>query len=685
MEYCSWSIPNSISCIPATNNISLNDFYITPQLPPQITIQAVPEHGLLVISNPQIQIDKQHQLFAHNQKSCTLQKLNVKETLSEKSSKNWSNFLLINPEITNQQFPKHKTCEEYPIVQTDNSPSINEMVFKMETKTNGSLNHVYNTQGISTELSPLDTTWQSSLSCELNMKEQFDVIVENNNNTFQVGDWAELNVKEEIDDFHYNPFTKQISSENEGKKLEQSATNCMTELFRINDDQESSKETSNHQNKYFETKTSNTNISETAWENSCTCNEISTEAQVALKTVTVDVNSVFSGKEENGDEIAPLNRNCNNHHDQPIKTTQKGCAYNCKYCHYKSKFRTNLHQHKVEQHNKVDIKQSVTQIKAHNEDSILDNLIKTESDSIIEQVFLVEQNQMNDDELGDKKLQSRAKHKCTHCSYETDWKGNLTKHVISRHTSPDLIDWFNCVHCEYKGKTKEHLKWHLINSHNKGDKKYNCTSCGFMGRVKSALDRHIIINHTPRQEIKWHECVHCCYKSKFKTELKHHILLRHTKLEDIAWFRCPQCPYQAKRKRNLTLHIRNKHTPEEKIKWFKCEQCAFRAKRGHALKRHVSRVHDNEKKKKCVIVTKDVPAFIDDEFCWRKVVVGFRQDEDTTTQTVDWFKCNLCDFKSLNKGPFERHLLKRHSVKPRAPTTTTVPFTKYHCSQNSVG
>nr|XP_008196557.1 PREDICTED: zinc finger protein 335 [Tribolium castaneum] len=241
---------------------------------------------------------------------------------------------------------------------------------------------------------------------------------------------------------------------------------------------------------------------------------------------------------------------------------------------------------------------------------------------------------------------------CSHCPYTTSWKSNLRKHIVSRHTSSDQIKWLQCSQCSYRGKTRDYLKCHLIHVHNISVKWYNCPQCPFKAKIKRLLDRHLTLTHTDSEKIQWFQCEQCPYKARFSANLKQHKLSKHTDASAINWFKCDLCDFKAKRKRNLRLHQLNKHTNEDKITWFCCNICEYKFKRKQALKAHLTKVHSNAKKK---METREIPVFIDNQLCWRRVVV-----EREATEAG--FKCNQCAFATCDKVLFKQHVLKAHTV-----------------------
>ena len=258
---------------------------------------------------------------------------------------------------------------------------------------------------------------------------------------------------------------------------------------------------------------------------------------------------------------------------------------------------------------------------------------------------------------------------CDHCAYTTTWRGNLTKHVVSRHTSSDDIQWLQCAHCPYKGKTKDYLKCHLLHVHNISVKWFNCPHCSFKAKLKGHLDRHIIVNHTESEKIQWFSCDHCDYKAKFKINLKQHVLSKHTASKDIKWYECDFCEFKAKRKRNLKFHKLNKHTDLDKIQLFECEFCPYLSKRRQALTGHINAVHGG-KNGRGKLKTKEIPVFIENRLCWKRVVVD-NAEEDCS------FRCSQCMFVTVDKEAFRKHVLREHIITELTEEDNNIVKTKY--------
>ncbi|EFA08598.1 transcription factor E4F1 [Tribolium castaneum] len=216
-----------------------------------------------------------------------------------------------------------------------------------------------------------------------------------------------------------------------------------------------------------------------------------------------------------------------------------------------------------------------------------------------------------------------SKFSCSHCSYQTDWKSNMNKHVVSRHQSQDEIKWYKCPHCPYKGKTSEYLKTHLRQLHEPYVKWHYCTKCPLKFKLKSVFKDHILSVHTPPEDIQWFQCDKCEFKCKFKKQLARHESRIHLKFGEITWFKCEKCDYKTKWKNSLKSHAITRHAGYEDYKWKVCDQCGLLLK-AKELENHLISFHCGPKRKK------------------------------TDEETREW-KCDRCGLNTFSRKTFEEH------------------------------
>ncbi|KAL7634767.1 UNVERIFIED_CONTAM: hypothetical protein RMT77_015144 [Armadillidium vulgare] len=168
-------------------------------------------------------------------------------------------------------------------------------------------------------------------------------------------------------------------------------------------------------------------------------------------------------------------------------------------------------------------------------------------------------------------------YKCSDCSYECNEKGNLKTHMLT-HTSTKL---FKCSDCSYECNHKGSLKLHMLAHSNV--KLFNCSYCSYECNHIGNLKRHML-THT---NVKLFKCSYCPYECNRKEGLKLHTLT-HT---NIKLFKCSHCPYECNQKGHLKIHMLT-HT---NVKLFKCSYCSYECNRKENLKKHILK-HANLRK-----------------------------------------------------------------------------------------
>ena len=85
---------------------------------------------------------------------------------------------------------------------------------------------------------------------------------------------------------------------------------------------------------------------------------------------------------------------------------------------------------------------------------------------------------------GDKKL-----FQCQQCDYKTAYKGNLDKHVESKHESIS----YPFQQCDYQATRSVHLQAHIQYKHE--GIRYPCQQCDYQATTASSLTRHMKLKH----------------------------------------------------------------------------------------------------------------------------------------------------------------------------------------------
>ncbi|KAL7634428.1 UNVERIFIED_CONTAM: hypothetical protein RMT77_014805 [Armadillidium vulgare] len=167
------------------------------------------------------------------------------------------------------------------------------------------------------------------------------------------------------------------------------------------------------------------------------------------------------------------------------------------------------------------------------------------------------------------KTHSKIKFKCVHCSYESNSKSLLRKHLVI-HNNKKL---FKCSKYSYECNRKGNLQRHILSHGNV--KLFTCSECNYRCNEKGSLKKHMPIH----VNVKLLKCSVCSYECNFKQNLKRHMLTH----GNVKLFKCSDCNYECNYKKSLKIHLLN----HEKIKLFKCSECSYECNKKENLKRHM--------------------------------------------------------------------------------------------------
>lgn len=144
---------------------------------------------------------------------------------------------------------------------------------------------------------------------------------------------------------------------------------------------------------------------------------------------------------------------------------------------------------------------------------------------------------------------------CSHCSFTTYQKKELTSHNHNNHSSK-LEEIYRKKLCPYCARNVRCLDDHISNVHHL-IRNFFCDMCDFASYKKGPIEEHIISNHLPKN------------------------------------IKCSQCNFVTAHIRRLKLHIVNQH--ENKIeKIIPCNFCSKKFKHRYALEYHINRRHKCE-------------------------------------------------------------------------------------------
>lgn len=247
---------------------------------------------------------------------------------------------------------------------------------------------------------------------------------------------------------------------------------------------------------------------------------------------------------------------------------------------------------------------------------------------------------------------SEKKYKCSLCSYETNYEPYLRRHNLTHNTA---VKQFECSICNMTFARNSTLKSHFKNKHTKSaiDNEYKCSECSYQAnsryKIRSHLQRHT--------GIKQYQCDICLMKFSFKSGLTAHMKGKHI---DNVQYNCSQCSYHATYKSCLTQHLKT----HSDLRPFECGICTKTFKKKDLLKLHVNNVHTeyHEKEFKCLHCSyrtnrKDA------------LVAHLRRHSD-----VKSVECSVCEGKFKNQLSLKRHAKEQHWEGERK---------EYKCSQCS--
>ncbi|RXG68522.1 Zinc finger protein, partial [Armadillidium vulgare] len=175
---------------------------------------------------------------------------------------------------------------------------------------------------------------------------------------------------------------------------------------------------------------------------------------------------------------------------------------------------------------------------------------------------------------------------CPLCDYKSDRKGDVRRHMHSRHSEERP---FVCQICMKAFTLNAYLKIHM--RMHTGVKPYKCQLCSKSFTQKSNLNTHMQTNH-PHSLIPMPQSRR---GRKSKYDDYGHELLLNPKRAGLKFYSCPMCPYKSYVGNDVKRHIMFKHRGEKPFRCSVCDKC-FALK--HQLKIH-TRIHTGEKPYHC--------------------------------------------------------------------------------------
>lgn len=260
---------------------------------------------------------------------------------------------------------------------------------------------------------------------------------------------------------------------------------------------------------------------------------------------------------------------------------------------------------------------------------------------------------------------SPNKFSCSHCSYTTNKKFLITRHVRSHDSDMS----FKCSICERGFKSNMGLVNHL-NTH-MGNKPHKCKQCDSAFTTSGELIRHTRYKHTKE---KPHKCTECSYASVELTKLRRHMTC-HTGERP---YQCPHCTYASqdmfKLKRHLVIHTgekkyqcdicKSRFTQSNSLKAhklihsvvdkpvFQCTMCPTTCGRKADLRTHVTNMHTSDTPLICKRCGQELP----DRYQYKLHIKSHEGEK--------CYRCSLCSYASVSQRHLDSHMLIHTDSKP---------------------
>ncbi|XP_023173217.1 transcriptional repressor CTCF isoform X2 [Drosophila hydei] len=254
---------------------------------------------------------------------------------------------------------------------------------------------------------------------------------------------------------------------------------------------------------------------------------------------------------------------------------------------------------------------------------------------------------------------------CSHCSYTTNKKFLISRHVRSHDSELS----FKCSICERGFKSNMGLVNHL-NTH-MGNKPHKCKLCESAFTTNGELIRHTRYKHTKE---KPHKCTECSYASVELTKLRRHMTC-HTGERP---YQCPHCTYASqdmfKLKRHLVIHTgekkyqcdicKSRFTQSNSLKAhklihsvvdkpvFQCTLCPTTCGRKADLRTHMANMHTSDKPLICKRCGQELP----DRYQYKLHIKSHEGEK--------CYRCSLCSYASVSQRHLDSHMLIHTDTKP---------------------
>ena len=258
---------------------------------------------------------------------------------------------------------------------------------------------------------------------------------------------------------------------------------------------------------------------------------------------------------------------------------------------------------------------------------------------------------------------------CNYCNHISNSARNLNRHE-QKHINPEKKIRQTSKSCPYCNKIvsirqfADHVeKVHDIRTDT--NFKFSCDVCPYKAETEVVLKKHVVMKHAP---VQW-SCKLCHYKTPFEVKLNIHQARKHSEV------RCDQCQFSTTCKTKLKCHKDSKHGGS-----LSCEKCPFRASNLWTMGKH--RLEKHDEKLFCYICkyeAESLPDCLDHALQQHRMktytcsecdfITGKKSNlashlskEHNVANTREIYKCDICEFQSVGKVSFNKHM-KTHKEK----------------------